>query len=184
AVLVDVQQAQMRLNRLARRVPLDAPWEAPNAAKLDGQTVATWMARNMATKSGRMLLQLGVEAVWAAQPEDMSLLHVLFYIHSAGSLELLFDTEGGAQQDRFVGGSQRIALGMAEELGGERVVLGAPVRRIEPGPGARSPVWAARPAASSTAPAASRSTPTTRPRAAAARSSRSRSRSPAGSRMT
>ena len=83
--------------------------------------MATWMRRNMATKSGRMLLQLGVEAVWAAQPEDMSLLHVLFYIHSAGSLELLFDTEGGAQQDRFVGGSQRIALRMAEELGEERV---------------------------------------------------------------
>ena len=56
-----------------------------------------------------MLLELGVEAVWAAQPEDMSLLHVLFYIHSAGSLEMLFDTEGGAQQDRFVGGSQLVA---------------------------------------------------------------------------
>ena len=133
-MLVDVQQAQTRLNRLARKVPLGAPWEAPSAAKLDGQTMATWMSRNMATKSGRMLLQLGVEAVWAAQPEDMSLLHVLFYIHSAGSLELLFDTEGGAQQDRFVGGSQRIALRMAEELGEERVHLGAPVRRIEHGP--------------------------------------------------
>ena len=131
---MDVQQAQTRLNRLARKVPLDAPWEAPNAARLDGQTMATWMRRNMATKSGRMLLELGVEAVWAAQPEDMSLLHVLFYIHSAGSLELLFDTEGGAQQDRFVGGSQRIALRMAEELGEERLDLGAPVRRIEHGP--------------------------------------------------
>ncbi|MET0614022.1 MAG: FAD-dependent oxidoreductase [Thermoleophilaceae bacterium] len=134
AVLVDVQQAQTRLNRLARKVPLDAPWEAPNASRLDGQTMATWMRRNMATKSGRMLLELGVEAVWAAQPEDMSLLHVLFYIHSAGSLELLFDTEGGAQQDRFVGGSQRIALRMAEELGEERVDLSAPVRRIEHDP--------------------------------------------------
>ena len=27
--------------------------------------------------------QLGVESVWAAQPEDISLLHMLFYIHSA-----------------------------------------------------------------------------------------------------
>ena len=68
AVLVDVQQAQMRLNRLARTVPLDAPWEAPRAARLDGQTAATWMRRNMATKPGRMLLELGIEAVWAAQP--------------------------------------------------------------------------------------------------------------------
>jgi monoamine oxidase len=131
AVLVDVERARRRLNRLAGRVPLDAPWETPNAARLDGQTAATWLRRNLATKSGRMLLELGIEAVWAAQPEDMSLLHVLFYIHSAGSLELLFDTEGGAQQDRFVGGSQVIPIRMAEELGDEQLVLEAPVRRIE-----------------------------------------------------
>jgi monoamine oxidase len=131
-VLVDVEQAQRRLNRLARKVPLDAPWEAPGAARLDGQTVASWMRRNLATGGGRMLLELGIEAVWAAQPEDLSLLHVLFYIHSAGDLEMLFETAGGAQQDRFLGGSQLVALRMAEELG-ERVVLGAPVRRIEHG---------------------------------------------------
>jgi monoamine oxidase len=131
AVLVDVEQAQRRLNRLARTVPLEAPWEAPNAAKLDGQTAATWMRRNLATQGGRMLLGLGIEAVWAAQPEDMSLLHVLFYIHSAGSLDMLFDTEGGAQQDRFVGGSQLVPIRMAEALGDERLVLGSPVRRIE-----------------------------------------------------
>ena len=132
-VLVDVERAQRRLNRLARRIPLDAPWEAPDAGRLDGQSAASWLRRNLATSGGRMLLGLGIEAVWAAQPEDLSLLHVLFYIHSAGSLEMLFETGGGAQQDRFVGGSQLIALRMAEELG-ERVVLDAPVRRIEHGP--------------------------------------------------
>jgi monoamine oxidase len=129
-VLLDVEQAQRRLNRLARKVPLEAPWEAPRAAALDGQTVATWMRRNLATKMGRVLLELGVEAVWAAQPEDISLLHALFYIHSAGSLERLFDTEGGAQQDRFVGGSQLVPIRMAAELGEERLILGAPVRAI------------------------------------------------------
>jgi monoamine oxidase len=134
AVLVDVERAQRRLNRLARTVPLAAPWEAPGAARLDGQTAATWLRRNLFTSGGRTLLELGIEAVWAAQPEDLSLLHLLFYIHSAGSLELLFETDGGAQQDRFAGGSQLIALRMAEELG-ERVVLGAPVRRIEHGAG-------------------------------------------------
>jgi monoamine oxidase len=132
-VLLDVERAQRRLNKLAKRVPLEAPWEAPNAAALDGQTAATWMRRNLATKAGRMLLELGIEAVWAAQPEDMSLLHVLFYIHSAGSLEMLFDTDGGAQQDRFVGGSQRIPILMAQDVGRENLLLGAPVRRIRLG---------------------------------------------------
>jgi monoamine oxidase len=133
-VLLDVERAQRRLNRLARRVPLEAPWRAADAPRLDAQTPAAWMRRNLATRPGRAMLQLGIEAVWAAQPEEMSLLHLLFCIHSAGSLELLFDTEGGAQQDRFVGGSQVVPLRMAEQLGAERLVLGAPTRRIEHGP--------------------------------------------------
>jgi monoamine oxidase len=132
-VLLDVERAQRRLNRLAKRVPLEAPWETPNARRLDGQTTETWMRRNLRTRAGRELLQLGVEAVWAAQPEDISLLHLLFYIRSAGSLDLLFDTEGGAQQDRFVGGSQRISERMAEELGPGRLLLEAPVRRMAHG---------------------------------------------------
>jgi monoamine oxidase len=131
-VLVDVELAQRRLNRMARTVPLEAPWEAPKARSYDAQTAHTWMRRNMRTRAGRQLLELGTEAVWAAQPEDISLLHMLFYIHSAGSLELLFDTEGGAQQDRFAGGSQLVAIRLAERLGG-RVILGAPVRRIAHG---------------------------------------------------
>ena len=133
AVLVDVQQAQTRLNRLARKVPLDAPWEVPDAARLDGQTMATWTRRNMATKSGRMLSSSGVEAVRAAQPEDMRFCTCSSTSTRPARSSLLFDTEGGAQQDRFVGGSQRIALRMAEELGDERLD-GAPVRRIEHGP--------------------------------------------------
>ena len=133
-VLLDVERAQRRLDKLAKRIPLDAPWEAPNAGRLDGQTAATWMRRNLATRPGRMLLELAIEAVWAAQPEDISLLHVLFYIHSAGGLDMLFDTEGGAQQDRFVGGSQLVPIRMAEQLSEERLILGAPVRTLRHGP--------------------------------------------------
>ena len=65
-VLLDVERAQRRLNRLARRVPLEAPWETPHAGRLDGQTAASWMRRNVATGQGRMLLELFIEAVWAA----------------------------------------------------------------------------------------------------------------------
>ncbi len=132
-VLLDVERAQRRLDRLAKRVPLEAPWEAKNARRLDGQTTESWLRRNVRTRGGRELLQLGIEAVWAAQPEDVSLLHLLFYIRSAGSLDLLFDTEGGAQQDRFVGGSQRVSERMAEELGPDRLLLEAPVRAISHG---------------------------------------------------
>ena len=128
-VLADFGQAQWKLDRMARKVPADAPWTAPKAKEWDSQTLWSWMRRNVFTQGARDGLSLGVEAVWAAQPEDLSLLHVLFYISSAGGLDALWDTEGGAQDARVVGGSQLISIRMAEELG-DRVVLDAPVRRI------------------------------------------------------
>jgi monoamine oxidase len=107
------------------------------------------MRRNVYTPGGRELTQLGVEAVWAAEPADLSLLHVLFYIASAGNYELLLDTDGGAQQERFVGGSQLVAERAAEPLG-EALLLDSPVRRIVEGRGTTTviadgaTVWAKR----------------------------------------
>src|SRR4051794_8497735 len=131
-VLAYVAQALLKVDRMARKVPLDAPWTAPDARRLDSQTFWSWMRRNVYTRGGRALLDLSVEAVWAAEPADLSLLHVLFYVHSAGGFEALLDTEGGAQQDRFVGGSQLVALKLAQRIGGaEAIHLGTAVRRIE-----------------------------------------------------
>lgn len=129
--LTDFEQARARLDRMARQVPLEAPWSAPKARRWDGQTFASWVRRNTRTAAARSLLELATEAVWAAEPSDVSLLHVLFYTHSGGGFNTLIGTGGGAQQDRFHGGSQRLALLMAEQLGEERVRLAAPVRRIE-----------------------------------------------------
>lgn len=118
-----------RLNAMAAEIDPSAPWASPRAEEWDRVTFQTWMDQNLVTPGGRSLVQLAIEAVWAVEPGDVSLLHVVFYIASAGDLNLLIDTEGGAQQDRFVGGSQEVALRVAAELG-DRVVLGAPVRDI------------------------------------------------------
>jgi monoamine oxidase len=133
--LVDVGRAQARLESLARQVPPDAPWAAPKAAAWDSQTFETWIRRNAASRAARTLLALGIEAVFACEPGDISLLHALFYIRSAGSFQRTIDTTGGAQQDRFVGGSQLIAGRLADRLPEGTVVLGAPVRRIQAGDG-------------------------------------------------
>jgi monoamine oxidase len=123
------------LDSMANSVPREAPWDAAQAAEWDGQTFETWKLANTHTDSGRFLLDLGIEAVWAAEPRDVSLLHVLFYIASAGNestpgtFERLINTAGGAQESRFVGGSQLVSLRMADQLGG-RLKLHTPVRRI------------------------------------------------------
>ncbi|HST54638.1 MAG TPA: flavin monoamine oxidase family protein [Solirubrobacteraceae bacterium] len=129
AALLDMGQAQLRLERMSKQVPLEHPWRAEKAAAWDGQTFWTWIQRNLATRAGRATMQLATEAVWAAHPADLSLLHVLYYAHSAGGLQTLISVDGGAQAERFEGGSQLLPVRMAEALG-DAVVLGAPVRRI------------------------------------------------------
>ena len=129
-VLVDIARAQRKLNRLASEVSAEAPWEARHATEWDGQTMRTWLDRNVRTRAARSLFGIACSIAWGAPPEQLSVLHVLFYISAAGSLEKILDTEGGAQQDRFVGGSQRVPLWLAEQLG-DRVRLSEPVRQID-----------------------------------------------------
>ncbi|HXW47560.1 MAG TPA: flavin monoamine oxidase family protein [Streptosporangiaceae bacterium] len=128
-VLADIGRAQAKLEALAKKVPLDEPWTAAGAERLDGQTFESWARRNTASKGARTLLALGAEAVFAAEPGDLSMLHVLFYSHSGGSFQRLIDTTGGAQQDRFVGGSALVTQRLAASLG-DVVRLNAPVSRI------------------------------------------------------
>jgi monoamine oxidase len=122
-----------RVDRMAKRVDTDRPWVGEEAERWDSMTFATWINRNVRTPTARDLIRLGIWAVWAVEPEDLSLLHVLFYIRSAGSFNDLLDTAGGAQDSRLVGGTQLISLRMAEELGDEAIELEAPVRRIDQG---------------------------------------------------
>ncbi len=138
--VVDAFNAIVKLDEMAATLPLDAPWAAPRAQEWDGQTFETWLQANAASASGRFLLELAIQSVWAAEPRDVSLLHVLMYIRGAGnettggSLNRLITTAGGAQESRFVGGSQRVSLELARRLG-RRVLLGTPVRRIVQGGG-------------------------------------------------
>jgi monoamine oxidase len=129
-VLWDIFVARRRIARLARGVGAERPWAAERAAELDGQTLAEWCEANVRTPIARELIGLAGRTIWGTGPEELSMLHVLFYVSAAGSFDKLIDTEGGAQQDRLEGGAQALALGLAASLG-ERVVLAAPARRIE-----------------------------------------------------
>ncbi len=119
------------LESMARTVPLDAPYTAPNAREWDGMTVETWANQNIPTSDGRALLALAVEAVLSVEPRDVSLLYFLFYIHSGGGVNALVGNAGtgGAQDFRVSGGTQRISIELARRLGG-LVHIGHPVRRI------------------------------------------------------
>ena len=128
--LADLGAGLAKFNKLAKSIDLDKPWLSPDAEILDGQTFRTWIDRNLKTRQGKAYFQVACEAVFSADPNDISLLHTLFYAKSGSSLETLLATDEGAQQDRVSGGSVRVSERLAEELG-DRVQLGAVVRTIE-----------------------------------------------------
>jgi monoamine oxidase len=128
-VMADYGRADLRLKRLIKKVSPDAPWEAADAERLDEQTFATWIHGAARTGTAREALATACRAVFAVEPAEVSLLHVLFYAAAAGGWDDLLDTEGGAQQDRLAGGTQQLSLRIAEELE-DRVELSTPVRSI------------------------------------------------------
>ncbi len=131
----EAAKAIVQLDQMASEVPTENPWRAPRAREYDSKTFQTWIEENLQTPGGRFLATLATRAIFSCEPRDTSLLFVLFYIAAAGNernegnLERLVATEDGAQERRFVGGSQRIPEKLARQLG-SRVVLGAPVNRI------------------------------------------------------
>ncbi|MER6973704.1 flavin monoamine oxidase family protein [Nocardioides sp. NPDC000445] len=129
AALVDMARVQMALEKLLSTIDVDAAWTSPVAAQLDRISFGEWLDQKRALPSTRALMAVVSKVQWGASPGDVSLLHALRYIRSAGGLEHMLDVEGGQQEERVFETTQEIAVRLAERLG-ERVVLDAPVRRI------------------------------------------------------
>lgn len=128
--LVEARVLQRRLEALAGTVPLDAPWTAPDAKLLDAHTVESWLLEQDPRPSVLSFWRTMVPALFSAETSQLSLLHFLFYIRNAGLVDMMVAIGGGAQELRVEGGSQRIAIAVAEELG-EAVRLNAAVTRID-----------------------------------------------------
>lgn len=119
-----------KLNELARKVPSKAPWKAADAAALDQLSVGQWLVQQGVSNVDKFSFNMSVSLTFGSPPAGMGLLHYLSMINSSDcSLEKLEGFKGGAQETRFVGGSQVLSIKMAQALG-DKVSLSSPVRRI------------------------------------------------------
>lgn len=119
-----------KLNALARGVPSHAPWTAANAAELDRQSLAGWLAGEKLTEEEAIAFDLTATLTFGAPPPKLGLLHYLSLINSSDcDLAKLEAMEDGAQEKRLVGGSWVLSERMAEEVRDE-LRLSSPVRRI------------------------------------------------------
>jgi len=130
ADLAEVAATIAQFDLMAADVPVAAPWTAPEAASWDAQTMAAWLDDNIICEGARAMLDVMVGGALCAAPRELSLLHYLFLIASTGGAERLISIKGGVLESRVVGGTGTIIDKLTAELG-NRVLLNAPVRRID-----------------------------------------------------
>lgn len=149
-ILADAAVLLTRIDRMAAEIAVDAPWEHPSALEWDAMTFGEWLRRNALNGTGiDNLIRSWTQPGFGADPDELSLLYVLWYVacsgdeRHVGTFARNSDTTGGAQERRFVGGSQLVPLRLAQRLG-DIVALRAAVTRIDQPTGERAVVHTTR----------------------------------------
>ncbi|HEY8172920.1 MAG TPA: flavin monoamine oxidase family protein [Dehalococcoidia bacterium] len=128
--IASLAQGMYRIDAMARSVSLDEPWTGKHARSWDARTIGAWIDANVPVATAKHLLHAAVRGLMTADPSEISLLHMLYLVRSAGGLNVLLSIEGGYQQDRVSGGAQSMANRIAADLG-EVVHLQSPVTHID-----------------------------------------------------
>jgi monoamine oxidase len=116
-----------KLDAIADTVDVNAPWAHPDGKRFDSITFAEWLRQNVEHEGARNFTAVEVGSVPSASPEEISVLHLAWLIKACHGIGELF---GAAQDDRVIGGTQRVARRMAERLKNE-IKFNQPVRRIQ-----------------------------------------------------
>ncbi|KAK8092032.1 hypothetical protein PG997_002393 [Apiospora hydei] len=125
------------INALVPGVDVQNPWNSTLAEHWDKKTFDEWLKPFLLTESARFLIDAAVETVFSVEADELSLLYALTYVAAAGNEttkgtfdRLISIDDGGAQQWRVDGGTQLLAINLAEKLGNDNVRLSAPVSKI------------------------------------------------------
>jgi monoamine oxidase len=134
-ILPDAAKLQTQMDQMAAGIDVAAPWDHPNAVAWDTMTFEQWLRDNTVNKAVINLILCWTQPGFGADCSELSLLFVLWYLacsgneSNKGTFERNSDTQNGAQDSRFVGGSGLIPARLARLLG-SRVALGAAVSSI------------------------------------------------------
>ncbi|KAH8803648.1 monoamine oxidase [Xylogone sp. PMI_703] len=134
--LIQAETAQGALDEMAASINVSAPWTHPSALEWDSMTFGSWLSNITTLAPARFLLDIFSTSVFSAESDELSLLYVISYIASAGNetnpgtVERLTGTADAAQAQRVEGGTQLIAIKLAERLGTQNIKFNAQVRSI------------------------------------------------------
>ena len=125
---LDIEPAVRVMDALGAQVPLDAPWAAPDAARFDSQTLATWLDHTWNRETAAALASM--LAGFLPEPQECSLLHALTYLKSNGGFAHILGLDGPPHDSEvFTQGAHALTDRLADRLAG-RIRLSLPVHTI------------------------------------------------------
>ena len=127
--VVNIGAVFLELTQMCKSIPLEAPWEAPNAHKWDQLSWAAWLDRNILSKPAHEILESAIAGLYTSAASEVSLLFVLYQLASAGGPSFVLGVKDAAEDARPVGGMGAIHRAVAAELG-DAIHLSQPVRTI------------------------------------------------------
>ncbi len=141
-ILPDAAVLLQQIDSYAAEIAVDAPWSHPRAREWDSMTLLDWIEANATVNPEGVanLIECWTQPGFGADPRNLSFLFTLWYVacsgneRTTGTFSRNSDTASGAQERRFVGGSQLIPVRLARQFS-DHVALQAPVRRIVQGDG-------------------------------------------------
>lgn len=124
--LEDAKRAWDSIEALAATVPLEAPWKAPDAERLDQETLGAWVDRTTHTDFARFCVtnMARIGGSGAFEPDQVSTLHMAFTQATGPQSE---DPEA----ELFYGAAGQIPQLLVREIGEDNVKLSSPVWAIE-----------------------------------------------------
>lgn len=114
--VVDVARIVHRLDALAARPEVQCPPRTAAGALLDAESVHSWLSRFRASERAKELVHTAIRLILASELQEISLLHFLYCLRSAGGFRSFIRTRGRDQQ-RVTGGAQRICQALTARLG-------------------------------------------------------------------
>jgi len=88
---------QWQLDYYASKINLEDPFSSPNAVKFDAVNLKEWVVKRLGKNSDVFkVFECATDTIFGLDMEEMSCLHALFYIKSAGNLDMLINGKGGA----------------------------------------------------------------------------------------
>jgi monoamine oxidase len=130
--LLDLNYLLCRTQELCEQISNITPWSNEDlSSKYDGMTLEDWLQTLAETEDAKEIYRTAARTIICVEPSEVSMFAWLSYINNGLGIMRLCEVENGAQERKFIGGSQPISNHLREKLGFNRVLLNHVVKHIQ-----------------------------------------------------